>query len=123
METIQPGRVTRSVDGLVAVEVGTAQLLAVAPDLPPGTKDVHVCIRADNVILLKGKSTPATSRNQLTATVRGINPEGTLMRLELDCGFPLAALLTRQACEELSLKPGDAVVALIKAPNVHLIPR
>jgi len=123
METIQPGRVTRSVDGLVAVEVGTARLLAVAPDLPPGTKDVHVCIRADNVILLKGKSTPATSRNQLTATVRGINPEGTLMRLELDCGFPLAALLTRQACEELALKAGDAVVALVKAPNVHLIPR
>ena len=123
METIQQGRVTRSVDGLVAVEVGTAQLLAVAPDLPPGTKDVHVCIRADNVILLKGNNTPTTSRNQLTATVRGINPEGTLMRLELDCGFPLAALLTRQACEELALKAGDAVVALVKAPNVHLIPR
>jgi len=25
-------------------------------------------------------------------------------RIELDCGFPLTALLTRQACEELSLQ-------------------
>jgi molybdate transport system ATP-binding protein len=46
-----------------------------------------------------------------------------MMRIDLDCGFPLAALLTKQACEELALKPGDSVVALVKAPNVHIIPR
>ncbi len=47
--------------------------------------------------------------------------EGILMRVELDCGFPLAALLTRQACEELALQAGDRVTALVKAPHVHLI--
>jgi molybdopterin-binding protein len=35
----------------------------------------------------------------------------------------LKALLTRQACDELALKAGAAVVALIKAPHIHLIPR
>jgi molybdopterin-binding protein len=31
--------------------------------------------------------------------------------------------LTKQACDELRLKPGNAVVALVKAPHIHLIPR
>ena len=46
-----------------------------------------------------------------------------MLRIHLDCGFPLSALLTRQACEELALQEGNSVVALIKAPNVHLVPR
>jgi molybdopterin-binding protein len=41
----------------------------------------------------------------------------------MDCGFPLAALLTRQACEELALRENDRVLAMIKAINVHLIQR
>jgi len=43
--------------------------------------------------------------------------------MHLDCGFPLAVLLTRQAREEMSLAKGDAVSALVKAPHIHLIPR
>ena len=85
--------------------------------------DVHVCIRADDVILLKGADTPGSARNHLSATVRSVAREGLLMRVDVDCGFPLTAILTKQACEELALKSGDRVVALVKAPNVHLIAR
>ena len=35
----------------------------------------------------------------------------------------VTALLTKQACEEMALKSGDAVIALVKAPHIHLIPR
>ena len=52
-----------------------------------------------------------------------ISDEGTLVRVELDCGFPLVARLTRQAAGEFALAPGCEVVALVKAPNVHLIAR
>jgi molybdate transport system ATP-binding protein len=44
------------------------------------------------------------------------------MRVNLECGFPLTALLTRPACEELALHEGMQLVALVKAPQVHLIP-
>ena len=44
-----------------------------------------------------------------------------MIRIELDCGFPLKALLTRQACEELALKPGALIAAMIKVPQIHLI--
>jgi molybdopterin-binding protein len=45
------------------------------------------------------------------------------MRVRLDCGFPLLALITRQACAEMGLQPGETVTALVKAPAIHLIPR
>lgn len=123
VETIQPGRIIKTADDLVIVAVGNTLLSAVETDLPTGTTDVHVCIRADDVILLKGADTPSSPRNHLAATVQSVAREGLLLRIDLDCGFPLAALLTRQACEELALRAGDSVVALVKAPHVHLIPR
>ena len=123
METIQPGRIVKVAEGLVQVEVGNTTLCAVEISLPPGTTDVHVCIRAADVVLLSGADAASSSRNHLTATVGTIGRERNLMRVELDCGFPLAALVTKQACEELELKQGARVIALVKAPNVHLIPR
>jgi len=107
----------------VTVAVGHTFLSAVESNVPSGTTDVYVCIRADDVIVVRGADTASSPRNHLSATVHSITREGTLMRVELHCGFPLAALLTRQACEELALKCGDGVVALVKAPSVHLIPR
>jgi molybdopterin-binding protein len=41
----------------------------------------------------------------------------------MDCGFPLAALVTRQAREELALAEGAPVVAAVKATAIHLITR
>jgi len=64
----------------------------------------------------------SSSRNQLPAVVRVVTPEGPLLRVNLDCGFPVAALLTRPAGEELALQVGMQLTALVKAPQVHLIP-
>jgi molybdate transport system ATP-binding protein len=123
VETIQPGRVVKVTDELVTVAVGPTVLTAVAQNLPANMGEVHVCIRAEDVILLKGEGSQSSARNHLPAVVQSVASDGPLMRVELDCGFPLIALLTKQACEELALKPGDPVVALVKAPHIHLIPR
>jgi molybdopterin-binding protein len=84
---------------------------------------VHVCIQAEDVILLKGGDSPSSARNHLPAVVKSVTRDDRLMRVELDCGFALTALLTKQACEELALQPGNRVVALVKAPHIHLISR
>jgi molybdate transport system ATP-binding protein len=122
VETVQPGRVLERGE-LITVTVGQQRLLALARDLPPESKDVYVCIRAEDVILMKGEPSRSSPRNCLAAMVRGITEEGPMVRIDLDCGFTLSALLTRQASEELGLKAGERVLALVKAPNVHLIPR
>src|SRR5436190_5909861 len=123
IHTIQPGRVVARRDDLVTIEVGTANLSAIASEIPPGTGEVHVCIRAEDVILSKGADVPSSARNHLAGTVKCLAQEGPLIRIDLDCGFPLFALVTRQAREELSLQPGSAILALVKAPHVHLIRR
>jgi molybdate transport system ATP-binding protein len=120
METVQPGQVLNVADGLATVAVGSAQLIALAPEVPATA--VHVCIRAEEVVLQReaGVSSP---RNRLEAEVASITPEGPLVRVGLDCGFFLTALLTRPGCAELALQPGDKILALIKASSIHLIPR
>jgi len=123
IETIQPGRIIKVEGGLAQVAVGSTTLLTSQQDLPPNTNEAFVCIRAEDVILVKGGDTPSSPRNHLHGTIQSISREGPLIRVEIDCGFRLAALLTKQACDELLLAQGDRIVALIKAPNIHLIPR
>jgi len=122
VETVQPGRVLERGD-LVTIAIGEQKLVALGGDLPLETKNVYVCIRAEDVILMKGEPVRSSPRNCLTAIVRGFTPEGPMVRIDLDCSFSLSALLTTQASEELGLKVGESVLALVKAPNVHLIPR
>jgi molybdate transport system ATP-binding protein len=122
VETIQLARVSESREGLVTVVVGQTKLVSLSPQLPPGT-EVYVCIRAEDVILVKGNPLHSSPRNALTGTVTALKPEGPVVRVDLDCGFRLSALLTKQACEEMALQPGNQILALIKAPHLHLIRR
>jgi molybdate transport system ATP-binding protein len=124
VETVQRARVLQTDGELVTVTVGNARLIAAESDFPAGVTEAFVCIRAENVLLLKSAETVSSSaRNRLPGIVKSLIREGPIWRIELDCGFTLTALLTRQACEELALKENDHVLALVKATNVHLIPR
>ncbi len=123
VETILAGRIAETTAGLVTVAVGDTMLSAAEPSIPPGTGDVHVCIRAEDVALLSDAGVQGSPRNRLPGIVKTVARDGAMMRVDLDCGFPLAALLTVQASEEMALQPGKRVIAVIKAPHVHLIPR
>jgi molybdate transport system ATP-binding protein len=84
---------------------------------------VFVCIRAEDVILETSQRGDVSARNQLTGHVTAIQPEGGVVRVTVDCGFSLNALITRPACDELRLTKDSAVTAVVKATAVHLIPR
>lgn len=126
-ETILRGRVSATVDQITHVETGGVPLYAIAAEpLPTGT-EVLACIRAEEVALINSETTPSTvsssPRNHLPATVTTITDQGPLLRVDLDAGFGLAAYITRPTRDDLDLAPGRRVVAAIKAPAVHLIPR
>ena len=136
VETVEPARVLATTDGLARVSVGEVELIALAPTLST-TTDCYVCVRAEDVILERhadhAPSAPAgadgsgrrmsSARNRLAGQIRGMSPEGPVVRVLVDCGFPLTALVTHQACQDLELRPGERVNALIKAPAVNLVPR
>lgn len=120
VETLQPGRVLDAQDGLATVQVGRTRLTALAPAELTG--EVLVSIRAEEVILQREQGASTSVRNVLPARVISLRPGTPLWCVDLDAGFPLRALVTRPACEELGLRPGVTVTALVKAPAVHLIP-
>jgi molybdate transport system ATP-binding protein len=121
VENLQPGRVLGVEDGLATVEIGAARLTAVAD--PDFVGRVFVSIRGEEVVVQREGREAGSARNRLAARVVAVQGGSPLVRVELDAGFPLFALITRPACEELALQPGVRVTAVIKAPAVHLIPR
>lgn len=121
VETIQPGKITHVAEGLATVVVKGVALTSLAP--LGDSHDVFVCIRGEEVALQRDAASPGSVRNRLSARITALRPDGALMRVELDTGFPLVALVTRPACAELALHEGGTVAALIKAPAIHLVPR
>jgi molybdate transport system ATP-binding protein len=121
VETVQPGKIINLVNGLATVNVGGITLTALAPEM--ASQDVFVCIRGEEVILQREATAASSVRNRLSARVISVREQGALVRVELDAGFPLFALVTRPACVELNLRESENVTALVKAPAIHLVPR
>jgi molybdate transport system ATP-binding protein len=122
VDNIESGKVIRMTDGLATIQVGSSELLALSAT--GANARVYVCIRAEDVMLEKGVVTAQSSaRNHLVGRIRSLDHEGPLVRVGIDCGFPLKALVTYQACEDLGLRYGTEVTALVKATAVSLIPR
>jgi len=118
--TVVRARVLGRENGLVRVLAGSVELLA--PD-PGGLGEwVHACIRGEGVAVERAIHGDSSARNQLRARIIGLEPQDPLVRLHLDCGFRLEALVTTWACKDLDLKEGDTVLAMVKATAIHLIP-
>ena len=124
VETIVQGRVQSLADGLATIDVGGAAVQASVPSLDSGG-EVLVCLRPEDVVLEPAGlgSRPTSARNRLRGTVRRITTVGGQVRVVLDCGFTLVALITKQSLEEVGLAVGHEVVASFKATAVHVIPR
>ena len=122
VDTVEHATIVTVKDDLATVQIGSTQLVASA--LPGLNGEVYVCIQAGDVILDKGAAlTHNSARNRLEGRVDALVREGSMVRVSLDCGFPLKALVTNQACQELVLCEGEHVIALLKAPAIHLVPR
>jgi molybdate transport system ATP-binding protein len=122
VETVVRGRIESIAAGMATITVGSARILAA----DPGSLgwEVFVCIRGEDVAVERSATagSETTARNRLPARITALQPEGSLVRIGLDCGFPLESLVTRQACADLGLAEGDQVCAVLKAAAIHLIP-
>jgi len=122
VESVLAGHVVAERDGVLTVSIGPGTLAVADRDGVRG--EVFVCLRAEDVLLERGAPAARESaRNHLAARVTAVSSEGPLVRVALDCGFPLAALVTRPARDELGLAPGAEVTAVVKAASVVLVAR
>lgn len=62
-----------------------------------------------------------SARNRFRGVVRDVKVEGLLAQVELEAGpFRVVSIVTREAVEQLGLKPGMPATALVKATSVLL---
>jgi molybdopterin-binding protein len=80
-------------------------------------------VPASEVERLQGTDRTAMSaRNQLRGVVRDIQIDGLLAQVELDVTEParVIAIITRASAEDLGLKPGKTVTAVVKSTSVMI---
>ena len=122
VETICPARVVSRGADLITIEIAQARLVAVDSG-DPGA-DVLACIRAESVTIERNPAgNPSSARNHLAARIVSVISEGPLARVALDCGFRLTAIVTRQSAEEMRLREGELVTAVVKATSIRIVPR
>lgn len=120
VETLVEGSVVLS-DGVTVVEVAGQKIQATGQAV--AGERVRVCLRPEDVTLVVGDTAPTSSsaRNHLSGAVVQIAPVGADVRVVVDCGFKLVALVTQRSVDELGLAPGTPVTATFKATAPHLI--
>jgi molybdate transport system ATP-binding protein len=117
VENILPAEMLSRHSGLLTLRLGAAAQIDCVDSGESGA--LLACIRAEDVALTR-EPHAISARNRLPGTIREVTVEGALARVELDCGFPLVALVTAQSVADLNLVPGDAISAVIKTTSVHL---
>jgi tungstate transport system ATP-binding protein len=118
VENIIGGIVASREGGIVTIDVGGKVIEAIS-DYAAG-EEVYACIRPEDVTLAPSKAM-SSARNSFPGTITRVTVSGSLARVEVDCGFPVVALVTRRSAEELNLKSGEPVYASFKATGVHII--
>jgi molybdopterin-binding protein len=78
-------------------------------------------VASREIARLRGDDTQHLSaRNRLTGTVTEVKLDGLLAQVEMTITEParLVAIITRDAAEELGLKPGVSATAIVKSTSI-----
>lgn len=81
---------------------------------------VVAVLRSEDIII-STEPFRSSARHTLQATVVEMIPAGPFIRVVLDTGIRMIAIVTRTSSEELSLMPGDQVYATFKESALHVI--
>ena len=115
------GKVETLEEGLAGVRVGDVEVDA-CTELPVGSNVILLLPFDDVSIALTAPGEASTSvRNRFPGTIIRLFPSGSQMRVTVDCGFHLTALITRKSAVEMGLTEGARVVAMVKAVCIHVI--
>jgi molybdopterin-binding protein len=67
----------------------------------------------------RGASVHSSARNHFTGVVVAVKRDDVMAQIDLVCGpFRMVSLMSREAADDLGLKPGVSATAVVKATNV-----
>jgi tungstate transport system ATP-binding protein len=122
VETLVDCLVVACQDSLSVLRAGD-QTVSVAQPATPGHW-VRLCLRPEDVTVTPAASarTPSSGSNHLLGRVARLGPASGQIRVLVDCGFPLVAVVTHRSAADLALREGVAVVAHFNPSAGHLLP-
>jgi len=80
---------------------------------------VKVSIRPEDIILSKGTFV-SSARNVLKGIVKNLIVEGSSVKVVLDIGIPIIALITKKSATELDIEKGSELYAIFKSMAVKV---
>ncbi len=120
VENMLSGKVIERNENVLTINVSDNIIQAMPNHL--FENEVYVLIRPEDIIFSISKNT-SSARNMLRGTVSKLIEVGPLIRLEINCGFPLIGLITRSSASELGLEIGKDIYASFKVTATHVIKR
>jgi tungstate transport system ATP-binding protein len=120
VDNILSGVIVNRDNELVSIDIGGNIIQAIS-EYGMG-EEVHALIRPEDITLAPRKET-SSARNTFAGRIARLFSLGALVRVEVDCGFPLFAVVTKRSAEDLSLTVNKRVYATFKATAVHIIKR
>ncbi len=120
VENILAGTVAGKADNLVTIAVDGGAIEAIS-HYEMGER-VYVLIRPEDITLALSRDS-TSARNTFRGEIVKMALVGALIRIEINCGFSLLALVTKKSAEELNLIPGRSVYASFKASAIRVIKR
>ena len=117
VENIIDGVITSSEDKIVTIESQGRSIEAIS-DYLIGEK-VCACIRPEDITLSLTRIS-SSARNSFEGEITWLVDVGPLTRVEIQCGFPLVALVTKRSAEEMKLARGQGIFVSFKATAVHV---
>lgn len=71
------------------------------------------------VLRERGTNPRSSARNRLTGVVVDVRRDGVMAQIDLACGpYRIVSLMSREAADELDLKPGQSATAVVKSTIV-----
>jgi tungstate transport system ATP-binding protein len=122
VETLIPGQVTGSANGLARVDCSEVRITAMGAQ--EAGEQVWVAVRPEEIEIHDGGySTAGEGTNVMSGRVVDAMPAETHYRVEIDCGVRVVAAVGRARFREMSLVAGCRVQAAFTARAAHLIRR
>ena len=76
---------------------------------------------SDLAMLLRerSKDSRSSARNHMQGVIVDVKKDGVMAQVEMACGpYRIVSLMSREAADDLGLKPGDPASAVVKSTNV-----
>ena len=84
-----------------------------------GTTRVLAPEELARVLRERGTNSRSSARNRMPGVVVDVKRDGVMAQIDLACGpFRIVSLMSREAADELDLRPGQPATAVVKSPMV-----